>query len=195
MKKIGLFCGCFNPVHNGHIMAAESFKKAAELDCVYLVPANSQYSKFSGYVENGQHRLEMCALAVEDHDGIEVCDFEIRSPEVLYTMDTVIYMKTLYPDAEIFLCMGVDTAEKICLWACFDELKKNVKFLIASRYENNNHTDGLYTSGADVAVVEHEIDGISSTKVRKKLRAGETTIPELNKKVICYIRDHSLYSR
>ena len=105
LKRIGLFCGCFNPIHSGHIRAAELFRSAVGLECVFLVPANVSYHKFGAPMESGFHRLKMCELAVEGHAGLAVCDFEIKAPKAPYTIDTVLFSKT------VFLIQ-----KSICVW-------------------------------------------------------------------------------
>ena len=121
--KIGLFCGCFDPVHTGHIRAAEAFRDAAGLDAVLLVPANGSYKKFGSAMEGGAHRLRMCALAVSGRGGLAVSGFEVRAAEPPYTSDTVAYARRCCPGAEICLCMGSDAARYVTRWACFGELR------------------------------------------------------------------------
>lgn len=192
MKRIGLFCGCFDPIHNGHIRAAENFLDKACLECVYLVPANASYCR---RMESGKHRLEMCRLAAKGHAGIQVCDFEICLPQTPYTADTVAFFAGQFPGAEICLCMGEDTAETVPYWACFQILKECVRFLVVSRYDRYPGAKRLQQSGADVLYLRCEKDGISSTAIRKKLISGEENIPELNENVFCYIRENALYGR
>lgn len=195
LKRIGLFCGCFNPIHSGHIRAAELFRSAVGLECVFLVPANVSYHKFGAPMESGFHRLKMCELAVEGHAGLAVCDFEIKAPKAPYTIDTVLFFKNRFPDTEIYLCMGEDTAQTAARWACFEELKDLVRFLVINREDRQMEVTGLLERGGTVEFVQHEKDGISSTDIRKKLRSGVKTCPELDEKVFQYIRENALYGR
>lgn len=195
LKRIGLFCGCFNPIHCGHIRAAELFRAAAGLERVYLVPANGAYHKFGAPMASGVHRLNMCQLAAQGHTGIEVCDFEVRAPEAPYTIDTVLFFKNCFPDAQIYLCMGEDTAQTVVRWACFEELKDLVRFLVINREDRQMEVTGLLEKGGTVEFVQHEKDGISSTDIRKKLRSGVKTCPELDERVFQYIRENALYGR
>lgn len=192
LKKIGLFCGCFNPVHNGHISAAEAFKSYAGLDRLYLIPANASYSKYGRFIESGSHRVKMCELAVSGHAGLAVSDFEIRCPKACYTLDTVLYFKKQFAAAEFYLCMGEDTAETVTRWACFPELKEQVRFLVIDRNGRGGGVDALTRSGANTAFVAHDRDGISSTDIRRKLGAGESAAG-LDDKVFRYIRENALY--
>lgn len=191
--SIGLFCGCFNPVHNGHIRAAEAFRSAAGLDCVFLVPASDQYRKPGVPAAAGAHRLRMCALAAGGHAGIAVCGFEVRAPELPYTIDTVEYARAQFPGAEISLCMGGDAAKALPRWACFEPLRKNAAFLVINRAGDSGRPEQLLQSGARVTLIHQEPDGISSAAVRKKLQAGDSSIPELDGRVLRYIRENALY--
>lgn len=192
-KKIGLFCGCFDPIHRGHIRAAETFRSAAGLECVYLVPANVSYRKCGVQIESGLHRLNMCELAAEGHAGIEICDFEIQSQQVPYTIDTILFFQNRFPASKIYLCMGEDTAETVVHWAYFERMKEIVRFLVIERNAWQSGADNLVQSGADVTFVDHERDGISSTEIRKQLMSGKKGIPELDEKVFRYIRANALY--
>lgn len=195
MKRIGLFCGCFNPIHKGHLRAAEEFLRAGELERVFLVPASGRYGKLRGLAPDGVHRLRMCALAAGGRDDIAVCDFEIRSPGLPDTMDTVEYFRDRFPGAVLFLCMGGDTAGMVPRWACFPELRESVSFLVIRRSGGSGAPEELTGRGTRVTYLDREEDGISSTAIRGKLLRGESSIPELDEKVLGYIREHALYGK
>lgn len=189
--KIGLFCGCFDPVHSGHIRAASAFRAAAGLDAVLLVPANDSYRKFGSAMQGGLHRLRMCALAVSGHEGLAVSGFEVRSPSLPYTSDTVAYARGCCPGAEIYLCMGSDAARYVTRWACFGELKGSVRFLVTDR--GGEAPLELQKSGANVMRIPLEPDGVSSTAIRRALRQRAGLPAGLDGKVYRYIREKSLY--
>ena len=189
--KIGLFCGCFDPVHTGHIRAAEAFRDAAGLDAVLLVPANGSYKKFGSAMEGGAHRLRMCALAISGREGLAVSGFEVRAAALPYTADTVAYARRCCPGAEIYLCMGSDAAGYVTRWACFGELKDSVRFLVADR--GAGAPEELLQSGAAAFCIPLEPDGVSSTAIRRALRQRAGLPAGLDGKVYRYIREKSLY--
>ena len=189
--KIGLFCGCFDPVHSGHIRAASAFRAAAGLDAVLLVPANGSYKKFGSAMQGGIHRLRMCALAVSGHEGLAVSGFEVRSPSLPYTSDTVAYARRCCPGAEIYLCMGSDAAKYVTRWECFGALKDSVRFLVADR--GAGAPEELLQSGAAAFCIPLEPDGVSSTAIRRALRQRAGLPAGLDGKVYRYIREKSLY--
>lgn len=189
--KIGLFCGCFDPVHSGHIRAASAFRAAAGLDAVLLVPANDLYRKFGSAMQSGLHRLRMCALAVSGRGGLAVSGFEVRSPSLPYTSDTVAYARGCCPGAEIYLCMGSDAAKYVTRWECFGALKDSVRFLVADR--GAGAPEELLQSGAAAFCIPLEPDGVSSTAIRRALRQRAGLPAGLDGKVYRYIREKSLY--
>ena len=108
--RIGLFCGCFDPIHLGHIRAAEACRSSAGLERVLFVPASDKYGKAGLSMQSGLHRLAMCRLALNNCEGFDVCPFELESPDAPYTSETAAYVQGLYPGAELYLCLGEDAA-------------------------------------------------------------------------------------
>ena len=190
--KIGLFCGCFDPIHKGHIKAALTMKEAAGLDIMYLVPANGKYSKYGAAITAGEHRLQMCRLAVCGHERLEVCAFEAESTEQPYTIDTVKHFAAVYPEARIYLCMGEDAARWVPNWICFRELRECAGFVVINR-AGVTRDDLLERSGAELIRVEMKPDGVSSTEIRRALARGMSNIPGLDTKILRYITDNGLY--
>ena len=194
MEKLGLFCGCFDPVHSGHIRAAEACRDAFKLDEVLLIPAHDGFQKLSGWMASGEDRLAMCRLAVQGHAGLSVSDYELRCAECPYTMDTVLHSAAAHPGAELFLCLGDDTAYGVKYWACFEALRRQVSFLVIRRSGKGHAADQLAELGARVGFIDLEPDGLSSTAIRAALRSGANSVPGLDEKVLCYIRDKHLYA-
>ena len=103
MKKIGIFGGSFNPIHNGHIHLAKVVKDELCLDKVIFVPSNNPPHKDDDEFESNEDRLEMCRLAIADSDGFEVNDFELQREDVSYTVYTIRHFKEAYPDDKLYL--------------------------------------------------------------------------------------------
>ena len=142
-------------------------------------------------MEGGAHRLRMCALAVSGHEGLAVSGFEVRSPSLPYTSDTVAYARGCCPGAEIYLCMGSDAAKYVTRWECFGALKDSVRFLVADR--GAGAPEELLQSGAAAFCIPLEPDGVSSTAIRRALRQRAGLPAGLDGKVYRYIREKSLY--
>ena len=55
MKKVGLFFGTFNPIHNGHLKVANYFVEKVELEEVWLVVSpQNPFKKIESLIENNQ---------------------------------------------------------------------------------------------------------------------------------------------
>jgi len=112
MKRIGIFGGTFNPIHHGHLLAAQAVLEAFALDQVLLVPC--QISPFKKELDSAatlaaQHRLEMVRLSIAGDKRFEVCELELQRPGVSYTIDTIRQLKKEEPESRLFLIVGMDT--------------------------------------------------------------------------------------
>ena len=73
-KKICLFGGTFDPIHEGHIEIMKLAKKALDLDKVILIPCYQSPHKIGKKAAEAIHRIEMCRRSVSDLDWVEVSD-------------------------------------------------------------------------------------------------------------------------
>ena len=131
--KIGIFGGTFNPVHNGHLTIADEFINKCELDKLILIPNNVSPFKIDDDSVSAEHRLRMLNLAVQDRKNFEIDDFEIKKSGVSYTIETVEYLKSKFPEDHLFLLIGTDQAIDIDRWKNIDEIKKLVSIVVADR--------------------------------------------------------------
>jgi nicotinate-nucleotide adenylyltransferase len=131
--KIGLFGGTFNPVHLGHLRSALEVREGAGLDRVILIPAAVPPHKGCAELAGAAERLEMIAAAVEGAPGLAVSDVEIRREGPSFTIDTVRHFRSLHPQAELFLIVGLDAFLEIDTWRSFRELLGLVPLIVISR--------------------------------------------------------------
>ena len=82
MKRIGLFGGSFNPIHNGHIALAQAVQKQCGLDEVWLMvsPQNPLKRNDSDLLDDSL-RFEMAQKALEGVEGVVACDYEFHLPK------------------------------------------------------------------------------------------------------------------
>src|SRR5277367_5207562 len=115
--RVGLFGGSFNPVHFGHLRAAEEVREALKLDLVYFVPASSPPHKAEGELAPAEHRLQMVRLATKGNRHFMVSDVEVRRAGQSYTIDTVRHFLTaLSGPVELHLIMGADQFAELATW-------------------------------------------------------------------------------
>ncbi len=196
--KIAMFGGSFDPVHKAHVRLCERMIKDFDLDKVIVFPAAS--SPFKDTTETSpEHRLNMCRLAFVDIDEVEVSDFEIKRGGKSYTIDTLNFLKSEYPGAELYLIVGGDAFSTLDKWHKAQEIFDLAHILTIVRDSHDLFRLVLKKSeykkfGAKVDLVDSSVGGISSTKARELLIADDDDITRLLPHcVIDYIKENNLY--
>lgn len=190
--KIGFLGGSFDPVHFGHLLAAQDAYEQHRLDRLILVPAAQAPLKPNDVQSTGQERLEMLRAAVEWDTRFEVSDIELRRGGVSYTVDSVRHFRAQYPGDELYWIIGGDQLPQLHLWKEIGELAKLVQFIFLERpgypVRAEPQIPGLRL---------HRCDGhllaISSTELRDRTRRHLALDYFVPHKAIVYIREHRLY--
>jgi len=130
--RLGVFGGTFNPIHYGHLRAAEEVRERLSLDKVFFVPAGNPPLKHAD-IADFRHRLQMTRSAVASHEGFEVLDIEGQRPEKSYPVDTAEELSRMYPQDEVSFIIGVDAFCDIPHWREPDRLVSMIDFIIISR--------------------------------------------------------------
>lgn len=123
MKKVGIFGGSFDPIHNGHIRLAQYVLTHTDLDEVWLMVSPLNPLKPQGYVATDEQRLDMARLAVADIPGVKISNFEFTLPIPSFTYNTLTRLKETYPDIEFRLIIGGDN------WANFERWRNPQEIL------------------------------------------------------------------
>lgn len=187
-RRIGVLGGTFDPIHLGHLVVASEVCAALALDRVILVPAYQQPFKGSTGHASPEHRIAMCRLAVEDDDRLEVGDVDIARGGLTYTVDTLADIAALNPGAELFFIAGADAVSRLSEWREPARLMKLARFVGVAR---PGHPVPSLTPPH--MVVETPEVGVSSTEVRRRIRAGEQVRYLVPEAVAAYIAQHALY--
>ena len=184
--KIGILGGAFNPPHIGHLIIAQDILDVLKLDKVFFIPANSSPHKKNNAVD-GQLRLEMVKLATAGNEAFEVLDVEIERGGTSFTIDTVRELAKKYPEDEFYLIIGSDLANEFSSWKNYQDIKKEVKVVVANRKEYP-----LDKKSAHLVVDIRQIE-LSSSQIRELVK-NESSIRGLVKREVAdYIREHDLY--
>jgi nicotinate-nucleotide adenylyltransferase len=189
--------GSFNPIHHAHLFTAEVAAAAAGLDRVLLVPAAQSPLKPAAAV-SAADRLEMVRLAVAGNPLLEVSTVDLDRPPPSYTVDTVIEIARRYPDAELFLVLGIDALQDFLDWREPERLLDRCRLVVVSRPgftlevpPQVAHGLGERTARIVLQAMPHL--EISSTDLRRRLAAGEPVRYLLPDAVERYIRERGLY--
>jgi nicotinate-nucleotide adenylyltransferase len=106
--KIGFFGGSFDPVHFGHLCAAQDACEHHQLDRLVFVPAAQTPLKPHDAQSSAGDRLAMLRAAVEEDRRFEVSDYELAKGGVSYTIDSVRHFRAQFPPARLFWIIGGD---------------------------------------------------------------------------------------
>jgi len=213
-KKMGVLGGTFDPVHYGHLRAAEEALEALGLDGILFIPAASPPHKSQAGIEDFEHRCEMLKLAVADQPQFEVSDLERRLPGKSYTAVTLRKLQEVLAEGtELFFLVGMDAFLELHTWWHYRELFELSNLVVLRRPGHDEewipvflreHVSPLYAwqaeSGAfvhprmlPVFVVRNTYLGISSTRIRWLAAYGKSIRYLVPHEVLRYIAEKRLY--
>ncbi len=195
--RIGLFGGTFSPPHVGHVRAARCFLEDGELDRLIVMPTYISPHKVQDDYGTPEVRLDLARLAF---DGIgTVSDYEIAQGGKSYTYLTLRYLRSVYPDAELCLCVGEDMFLSLDTWREAEELMKGAQILCLMR---ENGSDSIVRAakaefeevyGARIKILKYSPLPVSSSEIRQKCADGEDFSNLVTKEVYAYIKENNLY--
>jgi nicotinate-nucleotide adenylyltransferase len=187
--RMGVMGGTFDPIHNGHLVAASEVAAALNLDQVVFVPTGAPSQKEA--VTGGEHRYLMTVIATAANPRFMVSRVDIDRDKPTYTVDTLRDLKSQYPDAELFFITGSDAIAQILSWHEAAKLWDLAHFVAVSRPGHKMEIPEV-PSGA-VTFVEVPALSISSTDCRNRVANGDPIWYLVPDGVVQYIGKHGLY--
>lgn len=191
VERLGLLGGTFDPVHVGHLVAAQEVLGALHLDRVLLVVAGEPWQKAGSVHAPADLRLAMVEAAVNGIAGIEASGIEVHRPGASYTADTLRELAS--PGREIFLIVGDDVAADLDTWARTDEVRDLATLVIVGRVGDSRVTPSL--AGWRVECVTMPLLDVSSTEIRRRVALGLPVDFVVPSGAVRIIRDRGLYTR
>ncbi len=201
INRIGIMGGTFNPIHYGHLVAAEGARHDLGLEKVIFVPAGQLPNKPGFQVVGPRHRFFMTSLAVDSNPFFQVSSIEIERPGPSYTIDTLQEISRLYPQAEIYFITGADALLDIHTWKGVETLLTISRFVAATRpgYQLSElwkKLNGIFGDLKDrIICMEVPALAISSTDIRSRVREGRPIKYLLPEPVEDYISKNNLYKQ
>jgi nicotinate-nucleotide adenylyltransferase len=195
--RIGILGGTFNPPHLGHLICAQEAYLQLKLDRVTLIPARIPPHKRVEEEPGPQHRLELCRAAVADDDRFDVSEVEITREGPSYTVDTLELLHSREPESELFLIVGGDIAAGMPKWLEPERVLSLATLAVAgrrgtSRAEVDDALSGL-AGGERARFFQMPTIGVSSTILRRRVRARQSIRYYVPDAVESYIDRHRLY--
>ena len=190
--KIGFLGGSFDPVHFGHLLAAQDAYEQYRLDRLILVPAAQAPLKPNDVQSSPEDRLAMLAAAVEWDRRFEISNHELSRGGVSYTVDSARHFRRLYPDDELYWIIGGDQLPNLHLWKEVGELARLVEFIFLERpgYPLKAMPD---IPGLRLHRCDGHLLAISSTELRDRVKRDLALDYFVPHKAIVYIRAKALY--
>ncbi|WP_337098479.1 nicotinate-nucleotide adenylyltransferase [Paenibacillus sp. YIM B09110] len=194
MSKIGIMGGTFDPIHTGHLLAAEKAREQCGLQEVWFIPSYMPPLKANEPGVSSEHRYGMVEAAVATNDSFRVLDIELKRGGVSYSFDTVSDLMNRYPGHAFAYIIGSDRINDLCKWYRIEELAELVTFIGLERPSEEVQFDQLPSFLKQrLTIVEMPPIGISSTDIRSRLSAGQSIQYMVPDTVYGYIRRHGLY--
>ena len=223
LKRIALYGGTFDPVHDGHLAVARELGARFKFDEVLFIPAHvAPHKRAAAAPASPWHRHAMLALATQGEPGWRVSTVELEAPERPYTVETIARLRADYggrggAGVRLFFVMGADSWAEITTWREWERLLAISDHVVVTRpgYEIEAAHVGAAARarivdlrGAGVGRAEDWLNdeagpriffsdavmlGISSTGVRRAARAGGGGLP-VPRPVADYLKKHGLYT-
>ena len=190
-KKIGLFFGSFNPVHNGHMIIANFMVTKGMLTEVWMVVSPHNPLKDKSSLANDYDRLHLVNLAIGDNVKIKSSNIEFSLPKPSYTIDTLTYLTEKFPDYEFILLMGGDNLGSISKWKNYEKILNNYIIYV---YKRPEYDLGVFANHENVKVFENvPLLHISASYIRECIKQNHSIEYLVPDKVYQYLNGSSIY--
>lgn len=191
--KVGIMGGTFDPLHIGHMMAAEAARESYGLEEVWFMPSHIPPHKHEAYV-SGADRLAMVEETVKGHEAFRTLDWEVSSDGVSYTIDTIRKLQAEYPQLDFYFIIGADMVQYLPKWQGIEELAQRITFIGVERPGTQLDLEALpHAIAAKVLLADMPLVEISSTKLRERAAAGRSIRYMVPDAVYDYVQRSGLY--
>ncbi len=202
-KRIGVMGGTFDPIHTGHLLAAQEALEQFNLDEVVFVPAAASPFKQDEAVSDAEHRYLMAAIATAANPAFRVSRVEMERPAPSFTIDTMRLLKRAYGTrSEMYFIAGADTVLELGGWKEPEALLELCTLIAINR--PGDRVEAIRKSltpkerkrfADHPRIVPMDMPGmeISSTDIRRRVREGKPLLYLVPDAVGAYILKNGLY--
>jgi nicotinate-nucleotide adenylyltransferase len=197
-RRVGVMGGTFDPIHHGHLVAAQEAASVLHLNRVLFIPVWQPPHKPDEPAASPEDRLCMVRLAVAANPLFDVSTLEIDRPGLSYTVDTLERLVQDDPDRELHFIVGMDSLAELPRWHDPARLLRLAR--IVALYRPGWQTVDLTVlagtlpeSAGRVSVVSMPGLDISATELRERARDGRPIRYLVPDAVASYIEEHGLY--
>lgn len=190
--KIGLYFGSFNPIHIGHLVIANHMAEYSDLNQVwFVVTPHNPFKKKSSLLDDYQ-RLEMVYRATKDYTKLKPSDIEFNLPQPNYTINTLAYLQEKHLNYEFSLIMGEDNLKSFHKWKNYQLILENHDIYVYPRV-SEERVETQFDGHKKIHPIDAPIMELSSTFIRKAIKAGKNVRPMLPEFVWEYLDEMNFY--
>jgi len=193
-RKIGIMGGTFDPIHFGHLLAAEESYRELQLDEIIFVPTGKPPHKSN--ISNQEHRYDMTLLATAGVPYFSVSRMEIDREKASHTIDTLKEFHIIFgKDVEFCFITGIDAMLNVSSWKEYMKLPKLCRLITVTRPRYSPKNLNTLPQEIREAIVFIEIPrfALSSTNIRERIHEGKGAKYLVPDAVEDYIRKCRLY--
>jgi nicotinate-nucleotide adenylyltransferase len=193
MRRVGLLGGTFDPIHIGHLIAAQAAHEAAKLDEVWFIPTSTPPHKPQPGADSDARR-RMLEAAIAGNPIFKVEDIELQREGISYTIDTVITLQERHPEVMFYWIVGSVMVKDLPNWRNIDELAERLSFVGLERPDQPGD-DSLLPSLIRLRLQRAVMPpiGISSSEIRRRLKEGRSVRYMLPERILEIIQKDGLY--
>ena len=192
--RVGLLGGTFDPIHLGHLRAAETAREGLGLERVAFVPAGVPPHRTDGLAAAGD-RYTMACLAAAFHPAFDVWDVELKRSGPSYTVDTLAALREERPEDDLVLLVGSDTWPEMTTWHEPERLFSLAEVAVLDRPgEATLSVEAPFPGARGVGRVDGPTLPISATMIRERLRQGRSVRYLVPGPVADFIAKRGLYA-
>ena len=199
--RLGVLGGTFDPVHFGHLDAADAARRALNLDQVWLIPSCDPPHRPIDPLASGYHRFALVALAVQGDETLRASDIELTRTGASYTADTLrAVARQGWQASQIFFILGSDAFAEIATWREFPAVLDAANFVVIARPGTTLDAAAARTPslrgrlGTSIFLVEARTRDVSSSTIRARLAARQPIDDLVPAAVARHILAHHLYN-
>jgi nicotinate-nucleotide adenylyltransferase len=215
-RRIGVYGGTFDPIHNGHYRVAEAVLKCFAMERILFVPAYVPPHKRTLEISSPYHRLAMLALATAEAPQMLISTIELEAPSRPYTIETLQRLQSECPQARLFFVMGADSFRDITMWHEHERILNEYDVIVATRpgYHDGRNTAAHLAQQLQAKIVDlrggllplseslvtphiyltdYVVVDVSATDVRRIAAQGGEVHDFVPPAVAAYIAKYKLY--
>lgn len=200
MQRIGVIGGTFDPIHYGHLAAAEEARVRVNLEKVLFAVAGLPPHKLDEEVTPVEHRLAMVQLGIFSNPDFELSRVDVDRSGPSYTVDTISILQEQWGQGtEMFFILGIDSLVEVPTWHQPERLIQLCHLVAVARpgfeVDMRQLEDSVPGISSRVEIIGMPEVDISSSDLQRRVREGLPIRYQVPEDVERYIREHRLYQR